>query len=58
MEHEMTDQTKSEPPSATEAGPVEKEAQVELAGKDVLSMLRKATELAGGNSRYAVEIAL
>ncbi len=55
----MSDQAKAEPenPPNSEAGPGGNEAQAELAGKDVLTMLRRATELAGGNSRYAVDIA-
>jgi hypothetical protein len=49
----------SEPdsPSANEVAIAETEGQVELAGRNVLSMLQQTTLLAGGNSRYAVEIA-
>ncbi len=55
----MSDEAKAEPekPSTAEAGSVGNEAQAELAGKDVLTMLRRATELAAGNSQYAVDIA-
>jgi len=55
----MSDQAKSEPekPSTSEAVIADNEAQVGLAGKEVLTLLRRATELADGNSRYAVEIA-
>ena len=55
----MSDQAKSEPekPSTSEAVIADNEAQAGLAGKEVLTLLRRATELADGNSRYAVEIA-
>ena len=55
----MSDQAKSEPekPSTSETVIADNEAQVGLAGKEVLTLLRRATELADGNSRYAVEIA-
>jgi predicted nucleic acid-binding Zn-ribbon protein len=58
MEREM-DQTRSETESRSTADAVtgESEAQVVTTGENVLSLLRRATELAGGNSRYAVEIA-
>jgi hypothetical protein len=56
----MSDETDSEVvlPStpATEDG--EREDQSDLAGKNILSVLQKAAGLAGGNSRYAVDIAL
>ena len=55
----MSDQSNSETviPSApvTEAG--NPEDQRDLTGQNVLSLLHQATDLAGGNSRYAVEIA-
>ena len=51
----MADQSTSEPvvllPPATEDG------EIDLTGQSVLSLLHQATDLAGGNSRYAVEIA-
>ena len=54
----MSDQSNSETviPSApvTEAG--KPEDQRGLNGQNVLSLLHQATDLAGGNSRYAVEI--
>ncbi len=50
----MSDETNSEPERIPTA---ESEAKDELAGKDVLTLLRRATELAAGNSRYAVDIA-
>jgi hypothetical protein len=55
----MSDQSKSEPekPSTSVAVTADNEAQVELAGKEVLTLLGRATELADGNGRYAVEIA-
>jgi hypothetical protein len=54
----MSDQTKSEPEksSTSEAVTADNEAQVGLAGEEVLTLLRRAIELADGNSRYAVEI--
>ena len=55
----MADQSTSEPviplPPGTEGG--EHEDQLELLGQNVLSLLQRATDLAGGNSRYAVGIA-
>jgi hypothetical protein len=55
----MADQSTSEPlvplPPATEGG--ERQDQLDLAGKNILSLLHKAAGLAEGNSRYAVEIA-
>ena len=52
-------ETNSEPdnPSTAESAIVENEARVATTGENVLSLLRRATELADGNSRYAVEIA-
>jgi CII-binding regulator of phage lambda lysogenization HflD len=59
MVREMSDQTKSETenPSTAETVTGEGEAQVDLAAEGVLNMLQRATELAGGNSRYAVDLA-
>jgi hypothetical protein len=51
MGREMSDQTKSE------ADTEENEAPAATTGENVLSLLRRAAELAGGNSRYAVEVA-
>ena len=55
----MADQSTSEPvvplPPATEGG--EREDQPDLTGQNILSLLHQATDLAGGNSRYAVAIA-
>ena len=55
----MADQSTSEPvvplPPATEGG--ERRDQPDLTGQNILSLLHQATDLAGGNSRYAVEIA-
>ena len=55
----MADQATSEPvvplPPTTEDG--KREDQLELSGQNVLSLLHQATDLAGGNSRYAVGIA-
>jgi len=55
----MSDQTKSdtENVSTADAVTVENEAEVPTPGENVLTLLRRATELAGGNSRYAVDIA-
>jgi cell division protein FtsB len=49
---------RSEPkhPATAELANGESEAQVAFTGENVLSLLRRATELAGGNSRYAIEI--
>jgi predicted nucleic acid-binding Zn-ribbon protein len=47
----------SENPSTAETVTGESEAQDEIAGRDVLTLLRRSAELADGNSRYAVEIA-
>jgi hypothetical protein len=49
-------ETKSEPENASNAE-IANEAQDEIAGRDVLTLLRRSAELAGGNSRYAIEIA-
>jgi predicted nucleic acid-binding Zn-ribbon protein len=49
--------SKPESTSLAESATGENEAQVAFTGENVLSLLRRATELAGGNSRYAVEIA-
>jgi predicted nucleic acid-binding Zn-ribbon protein len=46
-----------ENPSTAETVTGENEAQDEIAGRDVLTLLRRSAELADGNSRYAVEIA-
>ena len=55
----MADQATSEPvvplPPTTEEG--KREDQPDLTGQNVLSLLHQATDLAGGNSRYAVGIA-
>src|SRR6516225_2499148 len=50
---------KSEPdnPPTSEPVHVEDATQVAFTGENVLTLLRRAIELAGGNSRYAVEIA-
>ena len=45
---------KSEPDNPPTSEP---ETQVAFTGENVLTLLRRAIELAGGNSRYAVEIA-
>jgi polyhydroxyalkanoate synthesis regulator phasin len=47
-----------ENPSTAETVTGENEAQDEIAGRDVLTLLRRSAELADGNSRYAVEIAM
>jgi predicted nucleic acid-binding Zn-ribbon protein len=46
-----------ENPSTAETVTGENEAQDEIAGRDVLTLLRRSAELADGNSRYSVEIA-
>jgi predicted nucleic acid-binding Zn-ribbon protein len=46
-----------ENPSTAETVTGENEAQDQIAGRDVLTLLRRSAELADGNSRYAVEIA-
>jgi hypothetical protein len=55
----MGDQSNSEPAipavPATESGKTE--GQVDFTGENVMKLLHQATGLAGGNSRYAVEIA-
>jgi CII-binding regulator of phage lambda lysogenization HflD len=55
----MADQSTSEPvvplPPATEGG--ERKDQLDLAGKNILSLLHKSTGLAKENSRYAIRIA-
>ena len=54
----MADQSTSEPmvplPPVTEGG--ERHDQPDLTGQKVLSLVHQASDLAGGNSRYAVEI--
>jgi predicted nucleic acid-binding Zn-ribbon protein len=57
MGREMSDQTKSETDNSSTVAMVTEENEVATTGENVLSMLRRAAELAGGNSRYAVEIA-
>jgi predicted nucleic acid-binding Zn-ribbon protein len=49
-------ETKSEPEKSSNAEAAN-EAQDEIAGRDVLILLRRSAELADGNNRYAVEIA-
>jgi predicted nucleic acid-binding Zn-ribbon protein len=49
-------ETKSEPENFSNAETAN-EAQDGIAGRDVLTLLRRSAELADGNSRYAVEIA-
>jgi hypothetical protein len=53
------DQSNSEPavPAVPETEGKEPEGQVDFTGENVLKLLHQATDLAGGNSRYAVEIA-
>ena len=55
----MNDQSNSESvvslASTTESG--KHEDQLDLDGQNILSLLHQATDLAGGNSRYAVGIA-
>jgi len=55
----MGDQSNSEPAipavPTTESGKTE--GQVDFTGENVMKLLHQATGLAGGNSRYAVEIA-
>jgi hypothetical protein len=46
-----------ENPSTAETVTGENEALAAIAGENVLALLRRATDLPGGNSRYAVEIA-
>ena len=57
----MADHSTSEPvvplPPATESGASKREDEPDLTGQNILSLLHQATDLAGGNSRYAVEIA-
>jgi hypothetical protein len=43
--------------SNAETVTAENEALADIAGENVLAFLRRATDLADGNSRYAVEIA-
>jgi predicted nucleic acid-binding Zn-ribbon protein len=50
-------ETKSEPENSSNTE-IANEAQDGIAGRDVLTLLRRSAELADGNSRYAVEIAL
>jgi uncharacterized protein YlxW (UPF0749 family) len=52
-------ETNSEPenPSTAETASGESEGKVATTGENVLTLLRQATDLAGGNSRYAVDIA-
>src|SRR6478736_2673784 len=44
-------------PSTAEIVTAENEALAAIAGENILTSLRRAIDLAGGNSRYAVEIA-
>ena len=55
----MADETNSEPvPSTLTAEDKENQIQVDPVGQSVLDLLRKAASLAGGNSQFAVDIAL
>ena len=55
----MADETNSEPvPSTPTAEDKENQIQVDPVGRSVLDLLHKAGSLAGGNSRFAVDIAL
>jgi hypothetical protein len=55
----MADETNSEPvPSTLTAEDKENQIQVDPVGQSVLDLLHKAASLAGGNSRFAVDIAL
>jgi hypothetical protein len=56
-ERDMGDEAKTAlpPDSATESGKAETE--LNFTGQNILTLLQQATHLAGGNSRYAVEIA-
>src|SRR5690349_17405016 len=56
-EGDMGDEAKTVLPSdfATESGKAETE--LNFTGQNILTLLQQATHLAGGNSRYAVEIA-
>jgi hypothetical protein len=49
--------SESEHPSTAEPATSGSEARVAFTGENVLTLLRRAAELAGGNSRYAIEIA-
>jgi chromosome segregation ATPase len=49
-------ETKSEPENSSNTQ-IANEAQDDIAGRDVLILLRRSAELADGNSRYAIEIA-
>jgi predicted nucleic acid-binding Zn-ribbon protein len=49
-------ETKSEPENSSNAE-IANDAQDGIAGRDVLTLLRRSAELADGNSRHAVEIA-
>jgi cell division protein FtsB len=52
----MSDAVSSEPKTASVAE-AEKQDQATSTGESLLSLLRQSSELAGGNGRYAVQIA-
>jgi predicted nucleic acid-binding Zn-ribbon protein len=56
-EGDMGDETESTLPSNSAAESGKADIELNFNGQNVLSLLRQATDLAGGNSRYAVEIA-
>ena len=49
--------SESENPASAETATGENESQAATAGENVLTLLRRASDLAGANSRYAVEMA-
>ena len=53
----MADDANSEPVTSTLTEDGAKEALIDPVGQSVLDLLHKATHLAGGNSRYALDIA-
>ena len=53
----MGDEFKTTLPSDSAAESGRAETELNFTGQNVVSLLRQATDLAGGNSRYAVEVA-
>jgi hypothetical protein len=51
------DEAKTTVPSESVAETGKAESKLNFTGKNIMTLLQRAAELAGGNSRYAVEIA-
>ena len=53
----MGDEVKTTLPSESAAETGKAESKLNFTGQNIVTLLQRAAELAGGNSRYAVEIA-